>query len=132
MMLQDKTVICKNCGKGFVFTIEQQEFYIKNNLPGVPSRCPGCRNAAKNQVLQEAIRNQSKRTTYTCRQCGKLFVLTHSNLPEVAQLCPQCAPALFKNMPTELELNKVLGYPKTEETNKNGSLKSKFKRIFGK
>ena len=52
-MLQDKIIICKDCGGEFTFTVEQQEFYIKNNLPGVPSRCPGCRNAAKNQVLQE-------------------------------------------------------------------------------
>ena len=131
-MLQDKTVSCKSCGKEFIFTVEQQEFYIKNNLPGVPSRCPDCRNAAKNQALQEAIRNPSKRTTYTCRQCGTLFVLTHSNLPEIAHLCPQCAPALFKNIPIELELNKALGYPKAQEIKKEDSLKAKFKRLFGK
>ena len=131
-MLHDKTIICKNCGKKFTFTVEQQDFYIQNHLPGVPSRCPECRNVAKNKALQEAIENPSKRATYTCCQCGKLFVMTHGNLPEVARLCPRCAPVLYKNMPTELELNKTLGYPKDQAAQKDDPLKSKFKRLFGK
>ena len=131
-MQKDKIIVCQKCGKQFKFTVEQQEFYKINHLSGVPSKCPDCRNAAKIQALQEAIQDPTKRTPYTCRQCGKLFVMTQGNLPEVACLCPQCAPALYKNMPIELELNKTLGYPKDQASQKDDSLKSKIKRLFGK
>jgi hypothetical protein len=55
MEKQDKTIICKDCGKEFVFTVGEQEFYEKNGLTHEPVRCSDCRKAKK-----QARENNSK------------------------------------------------------------------------
>jgi hypothetical protein len=42
----DKNLTCKDCGKEFVFTTGEQEFYTGKNFPD-PMRCPDCRKAKK-------------------------------------------------------------------------------------
>ena len=32
-MYEDKTLVCKECGKEFVFTAGEQEFYAERGLP---------------------------------------------------------------------------------------------------
>jgi CxxC-x17-CxxC domain-containing protein len=43
MALADKTLRCKDCEKGFTFSIGEQEFYASHGLQNDPSRCPDCR-----------------------------------------------------------------------------------------
>jgi len=45
--MADKTLICKYCSKGFVFTDGEQEFYKEKGLQNEPQRCPDCRKAKK-------------------------------------------------------------------------------------
>lgn len=47
-MYQDKTLICKDCGKEFVFTAGEQEFYAEKGFENEPQRCRECRQARKN------------------------------------------------------------------------------------
>jgi CxxC-x17-CxxC domain-containing protein len=47
MMLQDRTLTCRDCGQQFVFTGGEQEFYQSRGLMNEPGRCPGCRSARK-------------------------------------------------------------------------------------
>lgn len=43
-MDKDVKIRCQDCGKEFMFTVEDQKFYEKNNyIP--PKRCKACRNA---------------------------------------------------------------------------------------
>ena len=42
-MYQDKTLICKDCGKEFVFTAGEQEFYAEKGFENEPQRCRECR-----------------------------------------------------------------------------------------
>ena len=37
----DKEIACKDCGKAFVFTAEEQEFYKERHL-SEPKRCKEC------------------------------------------------------------------------------------------
>ena len=46
-MYQDETLICEDCGKEFVFTAGEQEFYAEKGLTNKPKRCPDCRKAKK-------------------------------------------------------------------------------------
>lgn len=46
-MYRDKTVVCKDCGEEFVFTVGEQEFYAEKGFANEPSRCKGCRSARK-------------------------------------------------------------------------------------
>lgn len=45
--MADKNLTCKDCGKEFVFTDGEQEFYREKGLQNEPQRCPDCRKAKK-------------------------------------------------------------------------------------
>ena len=46
-MKEDKTLVCKECGKEFVFTAGEQEFYAERGFQNEPQRCKACRDARK-------------------------------------------------------------------------------------
>lgn len=45
-MYEDKTLICKDCGREFIFTAGEQAFYNDKNFRE-PKRCPECRKIMK-------------------------------------------------------------------------------------
>ena len=45
--MEDKTIVCKDCGKEFVFTVGEQEFYKEKGFDNEPVRCPECRKSRK-------------------------------------------------------------------------------------
>ena len=45
--MTDKTLVCKDCGKEFVFTAGEQEFYKEKGFTNEPTRCKPCRDANK-------------------------------------------------------------------------------------
>lgn len=47
--MEDKTLTCKDCGKEFVFTKGEQEFYAEKGFTNEPTRCPECRKANKDK-----------------------------------------------------------------------------------
>ena len=47
-MFEDKVLVCKECGKEFVFTAGEQEFYAERGFQNEPQRCKPCRDARKN------------------------------------------------------------------------------------
>lgn len=46
-MLEDKTIACKDCGKDFVFSVREQEFYKEKGFTNEPVRCKECRDKKK-------------------------------------------------------------------------------------
>ena len=65
-MYQDKTLVCKECGKEFVFTAGEQEFYASKGFVNEPQRCKACRDARKN-----GGRGTREMFTAVCASCGK-------------------------------------------------------------
>lgn len=47
MTLADKTLVCRECGAEFLFTVGEQEFYREKGFLHEPTRCPGCRSARR-------------------------------------------------------------------------------------
>ena len=47
--MEDKKIICKDCGKEFIFTVGEQEFYKEKGFTNEPTRCVACRRAKKEQ-----------------------------------------------------------------------------------
>ncbi|HBM81783.1 MAG: zinc-ribbon domain-containing protein [Clostridiales bacterium] len=45
--MADKKLICKDCGKEFIFTEGEQAFYKEKGFENEPQRCPECRRARK-------------------------------------------------------------------------------------
>jgi CxxC-x17-CxxC domain-containing protein len=48
MAFQDQNLTCQDCGKQFVWSAEDQEFYAERGLQQ-PKRCKDCRQARKAQ-----------------------------------------------------------------------------------
>ncbi len=49
MSFVDKALRCRECGREFVFTAGEQEFYQLKGLLNEPARCPECRAMRKSQ-----------------------------------------------------------------------------------
>ncbi|MBE6081140.1 MULTISPECIES: zinc-ribbon domain-containing protein [Tissierellales] len=47
--MADKTLVCKDCGKEFIFTEGEQTFYKEKGFENEPQRCPECRRKRKQQ-----------------------------------------------------------------------------------
>lgn len=47
--LQDKIIVCKDCGKEFIFSVGEQKFFKEKGFENDPVRCPACRKAKKAQ-----------------------------------------------------------------------------------
>jgi len=45
--LQDKVIVCKDCGQEFTFTVGEQNFYAEKDFENEPVRCTDCRAARK-------------------------------------------------------------------------------------
>lgn len=69
MALADKTLTCAECGKSFVFTTGEQEFYQSKGLQNEPKRCPECR---VNRKQSHGHNSGQPRQMYhaTCARCG--------------------------------------------------------------
>ena len=69
MALADKALTCVDCGKGFTFTIGEQEFYESRRLQNEPSRCPECR-AARRQNRNRGYGQPREMHPAVCANCG--------------------------------------------------------------
>jgi len=67
-MYEDKTLVCKDCGKEFVFTAGEQEFYESKGFKNEPARCKECRQARKSHYGNGAGREMYDAV---CAKCGK-------------------------------------------------------------
>lgn len=70
-MATDQTLRCRECGREFLFTTGEQEFYASRGLMNTPSRCPECRQARK--AAQSGGGSGARREMFvaTCSSCGR-------------------------------------------------------------
>lgn len=67
-MYQDKTLICKECGAKFEFTVRDQEFFAEKGFTNEPTRCKDCRSTRKGNDNRQSNREMHPAT---CSSCGK-------------------------------------------------------------
>lgn len=48
--MEDKTLVCVDCGEEFVFTVGEQEFYKEKGFENDPKRCQKCRKSKEKQL----------------------------------------------------------------------------------
>ena len=84
-MYEDKTLICKDCGKEFVFTAGEQEFYAEKGFQNQPQRCRPCRQARKGNAAP-----QRERYTGVCAACGKEARVPFQPRDDRLVYCSQC------------------------------------------
>ena len=68
MAFEDKTLVCKDCGKEFIFSAGEQEFYQERGFENEPGRCRDCRDKRKRHRDGAETRQMF---TVICADCGK-------------------------------------------------------------
>ena len=89
---RDKLLTCRECGKAFPFTAEEQAFYAENGFQNEPTRCADCRAAAR-EKLQNTPKERVSYTT-TCAQCGKEITVPFVPNGDRPVYCNDCYRAL--------------------------------------
>lgn len=84
-MYEDKTLVCKDCGKEFVWTAGEQEFYASRGFENQPQRCKACRDARKN-----ATRGERQMYEATCAACGKTARVPFQPREDRPVYCSEC------------------------------------------
>lgn len=70
MAFVDETLVCKDCGKEFIFSAGEQEFYAEKGFENKPVRCRDCRDKRRrNREGRE--KEQRQMFTVVCAECGK-------------------------------------------------------------
>ena len=69
MALADKTLVCRDCGQEFTFTVGEQEFYLSRGLQNEPSRCSECR-ATRRRERSGGYNQPRQMYTVVCDDCG--------------------------------------------------------------
>jgi len=64
--LEDKVLVCKDCGDKFIWTKGEQKFFLEKGLQNIPKRCKIC--AAK---YKEKLREKHPLWWVKCQKCGK-------------------------------------------------------------
>lgn len=88
MNFQDKTLVCRDCGKEFIFSASEQEFYQKKGFENEPVRCPDCRALKKQRMNQD--RPQREMFEITCAECGKTDTVPFKPKGDRPVLCRDC------------------------------------------
>lgn len=82
--LEDKTLMCKDCGNKFIWTAGEQKFFIDKGLQNIPKRCKPCTDAYKNK-----LREKHPVWWIKCKKCKKKSeVPFEPNTEDV--LCEEC------------------------------------------
>ncbi|MGI5901114.1 MAG: zinc-ribbon domain containing protein [Desulfitobacteriia bacterium] len=68
-MYNDKTLSCKDCGREFIFSASEQEFYAEKGFTNEPGRCPECR-AARKANRNSYSRSPREMFPAVCSECG--------------------------------------------------------------
>lgn len=81
--MQDETLVCRDCGVDFIFSVGEQEFYSQKGYTNKPARCPTCRQKRKAAASGDGggggggyssapppRRNDRELFPATCAECG--------------------------------------------------------------
>jgi CxxC-x17-CxxC domain-containing protein len=88
MAFQDRSLVCKDCGKEFTWTASEQEFYQKKGFENEPVRCPSCRALKKARMNDDRPQRQS--FEITCAECGKTDTVPFKPRGDRPVLCRDC------------------------------------------
>ncbi len=93
-MYQDKVLICQDCGREFIWTAGEQEFYAERGFTNEPKRCKECRNARKHggdtrgpRALYDAV----------CAECGKPCKVPFKPTEGRPVYCSECFAKMKEN-----------------------------------
>ncbi len=87
-MYADIKIVCRKCGKEFIFTASEQEFYTEKGFRQPPKRCKACRRAG---------RGRRPEYTGTCACCGREAQVPFQPAEDRMLYCRQCFAIIKKD-----------------------------------
>ena len=87
-MFEDRTLVCKDCGQDFIFTVGEQEFYAEKGFQNEPARCKDCRVNRKTQINES--RGKRELFAAVCAECGKETMVPFKPRLEKPVYCSEC------------------------------------------
>jgi CxxC-x17-CxxC domain-containing protein len=85
--MEDRVLVCKDCGNEFVFTVGEQEFYAEKGFQNEPARCKDCRSAKKERMGQKS---QRKLYDAVCSDCGNETKVPFMPKEDRPVYCSEC------------------------------------------
>jgi len=52
LKVENKTLVCVDCGAPFVFSVGEQRYFLSKGL-SIPKRCPNCRHKRRQTLVPE-------------------------------------------------------------------------------
>ena len=89
-MYQDETLVCRDCGKEFVFSASEQAFFAEKGFQNTPRRCPDCRASFRAQ--RGDARPAREMFTVTCADCGCETQVPFQPRGDRPVYCRECLP----------------------------------------
>ncbi|HXI46446.1 MAG TPA: zinc-ribbon domain containing protein [Candidatus Acidoferrales bacterium] len=85
-MFEDRTLVCRDCGEGFIFSAGEQRFFAEKGLVNTPQRCLSCRAAAKR------VRTGGPREYHAavCNACGGQAMVPFAPRSDRPVYCSGC------------------------------------------
>jgi len=93
---ENKSLICKDCGNAFDFTVRDQTFYAEKGFENEPQRCRDCRTARKaqraNGLGAGPLSTAGLRELFdaVCAQCGIATTLPFKPRGDRPVYCRSC------------------------------------------
>lgn len=97
--LKDKSLICQDCGREFVFPVKEQKFYGQKGWKD-PIRCKVCRREKK--ILELALKedvpiNDQVKFLEVCDRCGRKFYSKFKRKKGKPFYCDDCYTEIMQN-----------------------------------
>ena len=89
-MYQDKTLVCRDCGKEFTFTTSEQEFYAEKGFQNEPLRCADCRKAKKANFRNNSGKRDRQMYDVVCSSCGQPAQVPFKPMNDRPIYCREC------------------------------------------
>jgi CxxC-x17-CxxC domain-containing protein len=71
MAFADRVLVCRDCGKEFVFSAGEQEFFQEKGFTHDPTRCPECRSARRGSRGDSFGSRPRRMFSVICAECGQ-------------------------------------------------------------
>ena len=71
MEFQDRILRCVDCGKEFVWTAGEQQFFADKNFKNEPKRCKACKTKRASRPIGAVAPRERVETVTNCSNCGR-------------------------------------------------------------
>jgi CxxC-x17-CxxC domain-containing protein len=93
--LENKNLMCKDCGNSFEFTVRDQQFYAEKGFENEPQRCRDCRSARKTQRASGNGHGAEREMFDTiCAQCSTATTVPFKPRGDRPVYCRSCFTAM--------------------------------------